>query len=60
MKVPNPLYLVISKKAKGDALDRNNVFFRKLKDAKAKADYLNKRKVLGVDDWRPEKYVKGD
>jgi hypothetical protein len=60
MQIPNPLYLVISRKAKGDILDRSRVFFRKLKDAKAQATVNNARKVLGADDWRPEKYNKGD
>jgi hypothetical protein len=60
MKSPRSLYLVVSKKAKGDPCDRSGNLHTKLKDAQARADYLNKRKVLGADDWRPEKYNKGD
>jgi len=60
MRLPNPIYMVISKKAKGDILTRSKVMFASLKAAKEQAAKNNKHKVLGADDWRPEKFVKGD
>lgn len=60
MKTPRQLYLVTSKKAKGNPVDRDQAIHTKLKHAQDRADYLNKHKVLGVSDWKPEKYNKGD
>jgi len=58
MRAPRKMYLLISRKAKGDP--KSSDVHMSFKAAKEMAAHWNKQKRGGADDWKPETYVKGD
>lgn len=60
MRTPRQLYIVVSKIAQIDLRQMPDTLHFKKFEAQAEADKRNKVCDEGADDWRPEKYNKGD